>query len=83
MESLLILPAAVLDGDPEEEVQHEVQRDYRGSEGAHDPEEDAHVHLHELPLDEARILVHDVVSSRAVVADLQGCKSSFSNGTTG
>ena len=78
-----IIPAAVLDGDSEEEVEHEVRRDDHAAEGAHDPVEDAHVHLHELPLDEARILVHDVVSSRAVVADLQGCKSSFSNGTTG
>ena len=46
----------MLDGDPEEEVEHEVGGDDGGAEGAHDPVEDAHVHLHQLPLHEARVL---------------------------
>ena len=50
------LPATMLDGDPEEEVEHEVGGDDGGAEGAHDPVEDAHVHLHQLPLHEARVL---------------------------
>ena len=65
----LIIPAAVLDGDAEEEVEHEVRRDDHAAEGAHDPVEDAHVHLHELPLHEAGVLVH-LDDSRALAADL-------------
>ena len=43
--SLALVPAAVLDGDAEEEVEEEVYHDDGGAEGAHDPVEDAHVHL--------------------------------------
>ena len=65
----MTLPATILDGDPEEEVEHEVGGDDGGAEGAHDPVEDAHVHLHELPLHEAGVLVH-LDDSRALAADL-------------
>ena len=54
----VLLPAAVLDGVAKEQVQEQVDSCDESTEGAHDPVEYAHVNLHELALNEARITIH-------------------------
>ena len=53
-----LLPAAVLDGVAKEQVQEQVDACDDSTERAHDPIEYAHVNLHELALNEARIAIH-------------------------